>query len=192
MGKSSKRTRREKQNISNELLKSDHGILERAQQAKITLTGFIINRDKFTHLPTLSDEEKKRGELKKSKNSRVVEIAIIMAPPFNDISVVSNHIGLTGAWGMVAERVAAFLRPVSCVINATYETPLLQVEGITSYRIPVADNEKEKLDIYFDEVTEKMHQFAQKGFASIVHCMAGVSRSASIVIGKLILVVFFN
>lgn len=183
MGNPSKQTRREKQNLANELLKAGSGILERAQKAKTTLTGFTINQDKVIHLPTLSEEEKKRAELQMSKNSRVIAAAIIMTPPYNDISVVSSHIGLTGAWGIVAERIAAFPCPVRCVINATYETPLLQVEGITSYRIPLADDEREKLDIYFDEVTERMHHFAQQGFASVVHCMAGVSRSASIVIG---------
>ena len=63
---------------------------------------------------------------------------VVMNDPFNQISSITDHLGLTGAWGVISERFAQFPRPVRCVINATYEVPLLQVEGIESYRIPVS------------------------------------------------------
>ena len=110
----------------------------RALKAQHTLTGLPVNRSKVTRMTTLQDEEKKREELKKSSNHRVVAMLAIMEAPFNQISVITGQLGLTGAWGVIAERFEQFPGRICCVINATYEVPLLEVEGIDSYRISVS------------------------------------------------------
>lgn len=110
-----------------------------------------------------------------------------MNPPYIDFSTITTHLALTGFWGVVAENVTRFPVKVGLVVNVTFEAPLLVgVEGILSYRIPVIDDVTEDLSIYFDEITEQIHKFkVEKGLATVVHCLVGVSRSASIVMGKL-------
>ena len=129
-----------------DFLKAGPGILARALQADRTLTGFPINQDKATRMNTLQDEIKKRADLQKSSNKRVQDMLMVMDKPFNQISIITKQLGLTGAWGIVEERIAAFPRPVGCVINVTYEVPLLQVEGIESYRVPVSEVSDESLN----------------------------------------------
>ncbi len=48
----------------------------------------------------------------------------------------------------------------------------------------VQDDKKENISAYFDEVTAKLEEVHLKGKgAAVVHCMVGVSRSASFVLG---------
>ncbi|KAJ6219575.1 hypothetical protein RDWZM_005387 [Blomia tropicalis] len=181
------RNRRSKNNI-NELLVPGPGILNRAQDADRTLTGYIVQKGTIPRLTKLKEQESILVNASKNPNmsERNRQMLIVLQDPFNQLSVITDNLGLTGAGGLIAERFAAFPRPIRCIINATYEAPLLKLDKVESYRIPVEDTKKEDLSIYFDEVTAKIHEIEMKNCATVVHCFAGVSRSATLVIAYLI------
>ena len=160
------------------LLAPGEGLLIRAQRATRTKFGRPIQLATITKLTTVQEQEAIRSRPTATNN-----VKIILTEPFNQISVVTELLGLTGAGGIVKERFEQFPRPVGCVINVSYEVPLLKVPGIESFRVPVDDDRKEDLFVYFDEVVETMFTFQTQGKATIVHCMAGVSRSATFIIG---------
>ncbi|XP_026879630.2 uncharacterized protein si:dkey-175m17.7 [Electrophorus electricus] len=76
---------------------------------------------------------------------------------------------------------------VSYVVNVTTHLPLYHVDtGLVRYkRLPATDNSKQNLRQYFEEVFEFIEEAHQSGRGVLVHCQAGVSRSATIVIAYL-------
>src|SRR5699024_9440604 len=109
-GPTDRRARRARSGVAGaaDLLKAGPGILARALQSERTLTGFPINQDKVTRLSTLKDESRKRADLQKLTNKRANEMLVVMDRPFNQISVITEQLGLTGAWGIILERFAVF------------------------------------------------------------------------------------
>ncbi|XP_058459531.1 dual specificity protein phosphatase 18 [Malaya genurostris] len=80
---------------------------------------------------------------------------------------------------------------VSLVINATTESELpntpLPCDETTGYlRVPVKDNREAELDRYFHQVADRIEQESQNNGVTLVHCVAGVSRSASLCLAYLI------
>lgn len=80
---------------------------------------------------------------------------------------------------------------ISCVINAAPElphTPLpLSIKGSTPvyFQVPVLDKSDIDISDYFDKVSDLIEQTRQTNGKTMVHCVAGVSRSASLVLAYL-------
>ncbi|XP_056140189.1 uncharacterized protein si:dkey-175m17.7 [Lampris incognitus] len=76
---------------------------------------------------------------------------------------------------------------IGYVVNVTTHLPLYHVNsGLVRYkRLPATDNSKQNLRQYFEEVFEFIEEAHQSGKGVLVHCQAGVSRSATIVIAYL-------
>uniref|UniRef100_A0A3P8SM72 protein-tyrosine-phosphatase n=1 Tax=Amphiprion percula TaxID=161767 RepID=A0A3P8SM72_AMPPE len=74
---------------------------------------------------------------------------------------------------------------IGYVVNVTTHLPLYHVNsGLRYKRLPATDNSKQNLRQYFEEVFEFIEAY-QSGQGVLVHCQAGVSRSATIVIAYL-------
>lgn len=126
-------------------------------------------------------------EMKVANPRTPTRLRTLLSEPFNQVSVVTEYLGLTGVGGLVVERFKqSFKLPVHLMINVTVEAPRFVLEGAESYRVPVQDDKKENISAYFDEVTAKLEEVHLKGKgAAVVHCMVGVSRSASFVLAYL-------
>ncbi|KAM3869479.1 dual specificity protein phosphatase 10 [Diretmus argenteus] len=76
---------------------------------------------------------------------------------------------------------------IGYVVNVTTHLPLYHLNsGLVRYkRLPATDNSKQNLRQYFEEVFEFIEEAHQRGQGVLVHCQAGVSRSATIVIAYL-------
>ncbi|XP_010868954.1 uncharacterized protein si:dkey-175m17.7 [Esox lucius] len=76
---------------------------------------------------------------------------------------------------------------IGYVVNVTTHLPLYHLgSGLVRYkRLPATDNSKQNLRQYFEEVFEFIEEAHQSGRGVLVHCQAGVSRSATIVIAYL-------
>lgn len=80
---------------------------------------------------------------------------------------------------------------ITCVINAAPElpdTPLPLTEDGSKplyLKVPVLDKSNINISDYFDEVTDLIEQVRQTNGITMVHCVAGVSRSASLVLAYL-------
>ncbi|XP_058016588.1 dual specificity protein phosphatase 10-like isoform X1 [Ahaetulla prasina] len=76
---------------------------------------------------------------------------------------------------------------VGHVLNVTTHLPLYHADsGRLHYkRLPATDNNRQDLRQYFEEAFEFIEEAHQSGKGVLVHCQAGVSRSATIVIAYL-------
>ncbi|GCC26743.1 dual specificity protein phosphatase 10 [Chiloscyllium punctatum] len=76
---------------------------------------------------------------------------------------------------------------VGYIINVTTHLPLYHYEkGIFRYkRLPATDSNKQNLRQYFEEAFEFIEEAHQCGKGLLIHCQAGVSRSATVVIAYL-------
>lgn len=77
---------------------------------------------------------------------------------------------------------------VTCVINAAPElpdTPLPEDSKPIYLQIPVLDKGDLDLKCYFDEVADLIEEVRQMKGKCMVHCVAGVSRSASLCLAYL-------
>ncbi|KAF7697230.1 dual specificity protein phosphatase 10 [Silurus meridionalis] len=87
-----------------------------------------------------------------------------------------------------AQDLELLLRLNICyVVNVTTHLPLYHLDtGLVCYkRLPATDNSKQNLRQYFEEVFEFIEEAHQSGRGVLIHCQAGVSRSATIVIAYL-------
>ncbi|XP_066545787.1 dual specificity protein phosphatase 18 [Amia ocellicauda] len=74
---------------------------------------------------------------------------------------------------------------ITCIINVTravVNTPIPDVEYV---RVPVADSPSSRLGDYFDGVADRIRQVEAGGGRALVHCNAGVSRSAALCLAYL-------
>ncbi|KAK3580491.1 hypothetical protein CHS0354_001092 [Potamilus streckersoni] len=99
---------------------------------------------------------------------------------FSQIAHITEHLFLSSAGAVKSDRIRNL--GITNVINCTLEIPNLQLSGVECIQIHVEDAPHARLGIYFDRCADKIHQVSQKGGRTLVHCMAGVSRSASLCI----------
>ncbi|XP_030628762.1 dual specificity protein phosphatase 10 [Chanos chanos] len=76
---------------------------------------------------------------------------------------------------------------IGYILNVTTHLPLYHYDrGLFNYkRLPATDSNKQNLRQYFEEAFEFIEEAHQAGMGLLVHCQAGVSRSATIVIAYL-------
>lgn len=110
------------------------------------------------------------------------EKRLVLQPPFSNLDRVTSHLYITGIGGLTYENFHMY--QITCVINATHDLPLLKHKLIESYRVPLEDDITEDMLMFFDDVSDKIYEVAKRGGRTVVHCMAGVSRSATLVIGR--------
>lgn len=74
-----------------------------------------------------------------------------------------------------------------CVCCREFEIPSKKfVPGIEYYRVDVEDQSREPLEEFFEEATDFIYQWTSQNMPVLVHCRAGVSRSASVVLAYMI------
>ncbi|KAA0708206.1 Dual specificity protein phosphatase 10 [Triplophysa tibetana] len=76
---------------------------------------------------------------------------------------------------------------IGYILNVTTHLPLYHFDlGLFNYkRLPATDSNKQNLRQYFEEAFEYIEEAHQAGQGLLIHCQAGVSRSATIVIAYL-------
>ncbi|KAL4233140.1 Dual specificity protein phosphatase 14 [Mactra antiquata] len=102
---------------------------------------------------------------------------------FNQIAQINDHLFLSSAGAIKQERVRTL--GISHIVNVTMEIPNLKLPNLESIQIHVEDSPSARLGIYFDRCSDKIHQVHKSGGKVLVHCVAGVSRSASLCIAYL-------
>uniref|UniRef100_A0A7E4V417 Protein-tyrosine-phosphatase n=1 Tax=Panagrellus redivivus TaxID=6233 RepID=A0A7E4V417_PANRE len=103
---------------------------------------------------------------------------------FGQISEINDHLYLSGAGVLRPERLRQ--KNITCIVNATTEEPTAYLPGIDCVRIRIDDNPYSNLSSYFDMVADKIKSVKDRGGRTLVHCVAGVSRSASLCIVYLV------
>ncbi|XP_037080106.1 dual specificity protein phosphatase 14-like isoform X2 [Pollicipes pollicipes] len=98
---------------------------------------------------------------------------------FYELSPVTEYLLLGGAPAVTVERIRQL--GVTCVINVT-ELPNLPVAGVDYIRIAIDDLPSAQLSAFFDSAADAVEQQRRRGGRTLIHCVAGVSRSASLVL----------
>lgn len=147
-----------------------------AQSLEFTASGIRINTKKTSQILT-------RRELEKMRHANVSnDIRIILNKPFSNVDRITDTLYLTGIGGVLMENIKEL--KIRCIINATHEMPLAKLPKVVSLRVPVDDDPTENIFIYLDDVATVIHNVSKKGGRTLVHCLAGASRSSTLVIGK--------
>ncbi|VDM02287.1 unnamed protein product [Schistocephalus solidus] len=105
---------------------------------------------------------------------------------FSQIARINDHLYLSGLQALNPERLRQY--GITQVITAMIDPPPASLlSAVTSHiQISVEDAETSNLRIYFDSVGERIAMEKKRGGKTLVHCMAGISRSASLVLAYLI------
>lgn len=70
---------------------------------------------------------------------------------------------------------------ITCIINVTEKKGSVSPPpGVEYFHIPVSDTPVSRLSDHFDEVADKIQVTAESSGRTLVHCNAGVSRSAAL------------
>ncbi|XP_069034104.1 dual specificity protein phosphatase 18 [Embiotoca jacksoni] len=70
---------------------------------------------------------------------------------------------------------------ITCIINVTEtESDRPPLPGVEYFHIPVSDSPDTRLNDHFDEVADKIQSTCERQGRTLVHCKAGVSRSATL------------
>ncbi|XP_011199326.2 dual specificity protein phosphatase 18 [Bactrocera dorsalis] len=106
--------------------------------------------------------------------------------PFPGISQLTPSLYLCGA-GVVMPMILDQLQ-VRFIINVAPELPDTPLSSVTKplyLRINAYDRPATDLSVHFDEVADMIEEVRQLGGKSLVHCVAGVSRSATLCLAYL-------
>ncbi|XP_051934033.1 dual specificity protein phosphatase 14 [Hippocampus zosterae] len=116
-----------------------------------------------------------------------------LAPPaaavprlLSEVGMAQITPGLFLSRGNVASNRGLLLsKGITCVVNATLELPNFNWPHVEYVKVPLADAPHSPISLYFDGVADKIHSVGRKRGVVLVHCAAGVSRSASLCLAYL-------
>uniref|UniRef100_A0A3Q3LFA0 Uncharacterized protein n=1 Tax=Mastacembelus armatus TaxID=205130 RepID=A0A3Q3LFA0_9TELE len=93
---------------------------------------------------------------------------------------VTDHLYLSnGRAASDPSQVARY--EITCIVNVTEtKSSSPAPPGVEYIHIPVPDSPVSPLSDHFDDVADKVQQVAEGGGRTLVHCNAGVSRSAAL------------
>ncbi|XP_050419647.1 dual specificity protein phosphatase 18 [Adelges cooleyi] len=104
------------------------------------------------------------------------------------VSYVCPGLALCGALSLYTDKETVSLLQPTCLINCAQELPDTPLpETVTKYhKVTVTDSPDTDLRPHMDRIADLIHQEYLNGGLTIVHCAAGVSRSAAFCIAYLI------
>jgi atypical dual specificity phosphatase len=103
-----------------------------------------------------------------------------MATFLSQIAKINDYLYLSSFAGATEHNCAKF--NINCVITVCKEVPKLDIKNVEVMRLEVLDKPTEPLNRHFDAVADKINEVASRKGACLVHCVAGISRSASMVL----------
>ncbi|MGH0143372.1 UNVERIFIED_CONTAM: hypothetical protein FKN15_005639 [Acipenser sinensis] len=74
---------------------------------------------------------------------------------------------------------------ITCIINVTQDVVNTHIPAVEYVRVPVADSPRSRLSEYFDLIADRIDEEGAKSGRALVHCNAGVSRSATLCLAYL-------
>lgn len=105
-------------------------------------------------------------------------------PEFAQISELIPHLYTCGVSALTPANMKAF--NISLIVNVTKEVPNLRSLGeIQRMKLWVDDVPQQDILPHLDIVSDQIHAVIQDGGNVLVHCVAGVSRSATICLAYL-------
>ena len=102
---------------------------------------------------------------------------------FSQLTKITDELYISPAMAVTPEKIRR--AGVSLIINCTIEIPIIRVPDVEVIKINVDDLPTARIGVYFDRCADRIRAVRDRGGRILVHCAAGVSRSASICIAYL-------
>ncbi|XP_035209049.1 dual specificity protein phosphatase 14-like [Stegodyphus dumicola] len=100
-----------------------------------------------------------------------------------ELNEVNDHLYIGSARSVTNTSLS--LKGITCIINCSLLSPSYSVQKVKYIPIMIEDNERENIACYFDEVANIIHDEHVAGGKTLVYCVAGISRSATLCIAYL-------
>lgn len=101
----------------------------------------------------------------------------------SQMSQITDRLYLSGVRAVTQQNLR--LRNIAYVFNITIEAPNVCCVGVHTFRVPVNDVHGENIGMFFDSIADQINDLTANNYNVLVHCVAGVSRSASFVLAYL-------
>ncbi|CAG2257659.1 K14165 [Mytilus edulis] len=101
----------------------------------------------------------------------------------SSIAKITDYMYLCGERAITRTRLNKL--GITDVVNCTLDVPNRMDPGIKCVQISIPDRPFSQLDVHFDRVSDLIHKVHSRGGKVLVHCVAGVSRSATLCIAYL-------
>ncbi|XP_013774426.1 dual specificity protein phosphatase 14-like [Limulus polyphemus] len=96
----------------------------------------------------------------------------------NEFSKVNDHLFISGAHAVTEQNLKNY--GITAVINITLTSPPFPFADLDYTRILVDDSTLVDITPHFDPVADKINEIKKKGGKTLVHCLCGASRSATL------------
>nr|XP_002763843.2 dual specificity protein phosphatase 21-like [Callithrix jacchus] len=108
----------------------------------------------------------------------------VQQPPIFSLSQVTSSLFLSNGVAANSKLLLTSHR-ITTVINVSIEVANTFFEGIQYIKVPTADAPDSRLYKFFDPVADYIHSVEMRQGRTLLHCVAGVSRSASLCLAYL-------
>lgn len=98
---------------------------------------------------------------------------------FSSIDSVTDYLFISGYAPVTKEKLTKL--GITLIVDAT-NVPNRPLDGIDTIKIAVDDCESALLKPFFDDICDKIKENKEKNGKTLVHCAAGISRSATLCI----------
>ncbi|VDQ03986.1 unnamed protein product [Trichobilharzia regenti] len=104
---------------------------------------------------------------------------------FSQIARINNHLFLSSLNAITPERLRQ--HGITLLVSAMIDSPPSHIRNavINTIHVPVEDVETANLRVHFDRVSDRIAAESRRGGKTLVHCMAGVSRSSTLILAYL-------
>lgn len=102
---------------------------------------------------------------------------------FSQVAKINDHLFLSAASAVTPDKVRS--NHINLVINCTIEMPNVKIPKVETMKVGIDDTPSSRINLYFDRCADRIKMNRDGGGRTLVHCMAGVSRSSSICIAYL-------
>jgi protein-tyrosine phosphatase len=100
------------------------------------------------------------------------------------VNEIIPNLYLTSYYGATRENVIK--KGVTLVVNSAQELPKQNFPGVEYIKLILEDVPSAIIHIHFDRIADKIDEHLKRGGRVMVHCVCGISRSTTLVIGYLI------
>ncbi|XP_003939533.1 dual specificity protein phosphatase 21 [Saimiri boliviensis] len=105
-------------------------------------------------------------------------------PPIFSLSQITSSLFLSNGVAANSKLLLTSHR-ITTVINVSIEVVNVFFEGIQYVKVPVTDAPDSRLYDFFDPIADHIHSVEMRQGRTLLHCVAGVSRSASLCLAYL-------
>uniref|UniRef100_A0A0R3RR35 Dual specificity protein phosphatase 14 n=1 Tax=Elaeophora elaphi TaxID=1147741 RepID=A0A0R3RR35_9BILA len=118
-------------------------------------------------------------ETKECRTMASTSFQINPSPEYDQITELVPHLFICGASSLTLDNMNKY--NISLIINATTEVPSIRSLGsIPRIKLWLDDTPSTDIYQYFDLISDQIETVIANGGNVLVHCVAGISRSASI------------